>query len=90
MISALCKQALVLLTNSRLGWKRFSGTNTLAYFVSLSVTEENRFITLTLGVNAIKLFSSSLKHLSSKQECLSLSSLSSLWLWSEPAPEGST
>ncbi len=31
-------------------------TNTLAYLASLTVTKENRFITLTFGVNTIKLF----------------------------------
>ncbi len=52
------------------------GLNVLDYLAFLSVTEKS-FITLTAGVNVMKLFSSSLT-VSNKLERLFLDSLSSL------------
>jgi hypothetical protein len=41
--------------NVRLDWKVIASTNTLAYLASLTVTKEKCFITVTPGINFIKL-----------------------------------
>jgi len=46
---------MTLPANIGLGWRGLPGTNTLAYFVTLSVTKK-KVLTLTLGPNVIKLF----------------------------------
>jgi hypothetical protein len=46
-MGAIFGKTLPLLENIRLWWKCFQGTNTLAYFASLSVTKKKKFYTLT-------------------------------------------
>ena len=48
---------LVFPPNVRLDWKVNASKNTLAYFASLLDTKTKRLMTLTPGVNVIKLFS---------------------------------
>jgi hypothetical protein len=48
--------SLTLNANFRLSWKGLPRTNTLAYLTSLSSTKKKVFVTLTPGVNVIKLF----------------------------------
>jgi hypothetical protein len=61
----------------RLGWKGLPGTNTLAYYENLLITDRKSFITLDPGVNFIKLFPSSLTMRPNKLEHVSLETLSS-------------
>jgi hypothetical protein len=49
-------ELLVFPANVMLDWKAIASENTLAYFASLTVTNEKCFITLTPGANVIKLF----------------------------------
>jgi hypothetical protein len=49
-------QAGVLIANIRLGWKGLTGTNTLAYFASSSLTKKKDFLMLITAANFIKLF----------------------------------
>jgi hypothetical protein len=49
-------------------------TNTLAYYYTKLIVTVKSFIVQALGVNAIKLFSSSIKLQINKLECLSLAS----------------
>jgi hypothetical protein len=48
---------MVFPANDRPDWKVIAYTNTLAYWASSTVTKEKCFITLTPGVDVIKLFS---------------------------------
>ncbi len=48
------------LTNIILDWKSLHGANILAYFACSSVTKETCFIRLTIGVNVINFFYSSI------------------------------
>ncbi len=50
-------RVLALPTNNSLGWKGLSGTNTLAYYENLEITDRKSFITLGSGVKVLKLFS---------------------------------
>ncbi len=47
---------LVFPANVRLDWKVIASTHTLTYLASSTVTKEKCFITLTPGLNLIKLF----------------------------------
>jgi hypothetical protein len=58
-------------------WKGCSRANPLAYWASSSVTKEKGFITLTPGVNNLKLFNSSLTTRPNKLNGLPLETLSS-------------
>ena len=61
----------------RPNWKGFPRANPLAYWASSSVTKEKGFITLTPGVNNLKLFNSSLTTRPNKLNGLPLETLSS-------------
>jgi hypothetical protein len=56
------------------------GTNTPAYFALSSATKETSFITLTPGVNVIKLFYLSLMMDTNKLECLHVLKLGQLFV----------
>ncbi len=45
------RQALALFAIIRLGWKGMPGTNTIAYYESLQITDRKSFITLGLDVS---------------------------------------
>jgi hypothetical protein len=52
----LKSRLLALLTKIRLSWKGLPGTNALAYYEHLQVTDVKRFIIFGKGANVIKLF----------------------------------
>jgi hypothetical protein len=54
--TSVAHESAALLANIRLGWKSLPGTNALAYYENLSITDKKVFITLASGAKVTKRF----------------------------------